>query len=103
MYRDYMTGEYIYTTREERQAADALEYYDERKPELDEKASALMSAMETDEHVTDEQYSEFCEYISDNEPSEPCFGDDFDDIERQLDAYEDAISEIMQEYKALVS
>lgn len=103
MYRDYMTGEYIYTTREERQSANALDYYDERRAELDEKASALVSTMECDERLADEQYSEFCEYISDNEPSEPCFGDDFDDIERQLDAYEDAISEIMQEYRALVS
>lgn len=103
MYRDYTTGEYIYTTKEERQSAKALDYYDERKAELDEKASALVSTMECDERLTDEQYSEFCEYISDNEPSEPCFGDDFDDIERQLDAYEDAISDIMLEYIALVS
>lgn len=103
MYRDYMTGEYIYTTREERQAASALDYYDERKAELDEKASALVSTMESNERLTDEQYNALCEYISDNEPSEPCFGDDYDDIERQLDSYEDAIADAMLEYIALVS
>lgn len=103
MYRDYMTGEHIYTTREERQAASALDYYDERKAELDEKASALVSTMESNERLTDEQYNALCEYISDNEPCEPCFGDDFDDIEQQLDNYEDAIANTMLEYIALVS
>ena len=53
--------------------------------------------------MTDEQYNALCEYISDNEPSEPCFGDDYDDIERQLDSYEDAIADAMLEYIALVS